>query len=131
MHADFGDWWQGAAADLASAETLREGRHFNNAVFLARQAVEKSLNAFYLVVKQIEPPMDHGLRTMARELFDDVPREVWRNLASLDGDYTTTRYPSAMYARPEEAYTQADADLAIDGAREVITWLSKSLPDES
>jgi HEPN domain-containing protein len=124
MHARGRDWWEEARADLDAARTLRGGKHFNNAVYMARQAVEKALKSCYLTLKEEMPPLSHGLRSMARELFDGVPRRIWIVLSNLDGEYTATRYPSNIYTRPSEAYTETDADLAIDGAEEVLEWLS-------
>ncbi|MGD9497012.1 MAG: HEPN domain-containing protein [Armatimonadota bacterium] len=131
MHPGADDWWGGAEGDLAAAETLRAGKHFNNAVFLARQAVDRALKALYPTLKRVELPPGHGLRAMARDLFGELPKEIWRVLASLDGEYTTSRHPWSTYTRPHEAYTQADAYLAVEGAREVMAWLSESLPKQS
>ncbi|MFO8080049.1 MAG: HEPN domain-containing protein, partial [Armatimonadota bacterium] len=72
-----------------------------------------------------------GLRTMARELFEGMPRNIWSVLSNLDGEYTATRYPSNIYTRPSEAYTETDADLAIEGAEEVLEWLSRHLDEKS
>jgi HEPN domain-containing protein len=131
MHAQAQDWWQEALADLEAARTLRRGKHFNNAVYLARQAVEKALKSCYPALKSEMPPRAHGLRTMAGELFGSVPREVRSVLGNLDGEYTTTRYPSNVYARPSEAYTKMDADMAVEGAEEVLAWLSRLLEEKS
>lgn len=131
MHSQAQDWWEEALADLDAARTLRAGRHFNNAVYLARQSVEKALKSCYLALREEMPPLSHGLRSMARELFDGVPREIWSVLSNLDGEYTATRYPSNIYARPSEAYTDTDADIAIEGTEEVLEWLSTSLDEKS
>lgn len=131
MHSQAQDWWQEALADLEAARTLQRGHHFNNAVYLARQSVAKALKSCYPALKEDMPPRAHGLRTMAGELFGSVPREVRAVLGSLDGEYTATAYPSNIYARPSEAYTDMDADMAVKGAEEVLAWLSRLLDEKS
>ena len=66
---------------------------FEVAAFLAEQAVEKYLKAYWMLVKKEGPPFTHSLTELGDAL--GVPKELRRHLVSLTADYTTSRYPDA------------------------------------
>ena len=100
---------------------IKQGREV--AAFLAHQAVEKHLKAAWLVVKREGPPRTHSLNELGDPL--GVPAAVRKQLAHLNPDYTTARYPDAANGVPYEVYDRDTAEGKVKAADEAIAWLTQ------
>jgi len=124
------DWLAEADADMRASHLLVDGEQFSRAMFHARQAVEALLKACHYHLVEEQPPRQHGLRTLARAVFGDIPSEIDDALSALDPYYTQTRYPNAVGERPSEYYRRRDAERALANAEEVVAWLKERLREK-
>ena len=121
------DWMHEAGEDLRAAKSMIAGEHYNTAMFMSRQAVEKALKGAHEVVHRLEAPYVHGLRQLARTTFEQLPEAIRDDIDRLDPLYTMTRYPNAITARPSEYYSEADATASLAAATEVLEWIKEKL----
>jgi HEPN domain-containing protein len=121
-------WWlDDAANDLAAAEDLLKSGRWSLAVFLARQAVEKTLKAAHLHLLRRPAPREHNLAALARVLPVVMAPDVQADLDWLNPHYTTARYVDAALGPPMSLYPQAMAEEAFARAQRVATWLTERL----
>ena len=109
--------------DLENAGKNVTVEAYEVAAFLAHQAVEKHLKAAWLVVKRENPPRTHSLNELGDPL--GVPAAVRKQLAHLNPDYTTARYPDAANGVPYEVYDRDTAEGKVKAADEAIAWLTQ------
>jgi len=95
------------------------------AAFLAEQAVEKYLKAYWMAVKHEAPPFTHSLTELGDAL--GVPKELRKHLVSLTADYTTARYPDAANGVPYEVYDRETAENKVASAEAILTWLRRQI----
>ncbi len=98
---------------------------FEVAAFLAEQAVEKYLKAYWMLVKKEGPPFTHSLTELGDAL--GVPKELRRHLVSLTADYTTSRYPDAANGIPYEIYDRETAEAKVSSAEALLGWLRQQI----
>jgi HEPN domain-containing protein len=109
-----------AAQDLASAGLALAGGNFYNCADLCNQAVEKIVQAIYVLRHDARAPYDHDLRQLG--LLINAPDAI---LADLDA--LTPYHPEVYLANrtPEEADDEVGGETADDlmrRAREVQRW---------
>ncbi len=97
------------------------------AAFLAEQAVEKYLKAYWMVGKQEMPPFTHSLTELGDAL--GVPHILRKHLVSLTSDYTTARYPDAANGVPYEVYDRETAEDKVRSAEAILAWLREQIHD--
>ena len=121
-------WWlDDAANDLAAADDLARAERWSLCVFLARQAVEKTLKAAHLHLLRQPAPREHNLAALARLLPLAMPLDVQADLDWLNPHHTTTRHVDAAVGPPMAIYQEAIASDALKRAREATEWLTQRL----
>jgi HEPN domain-containing protein len=118
-------WWLDDPA--AAAGDLPRAERWNLAVFLARQAVEKTLQGAHLHLLRRPSPREHNLTALADLLPLETSTEVRADLEWLNPHYTTTRYVDAALGPPMSLYHRALAEEAFRRAQQVVAWLSGQL----
>ncbi|MBI5635486.1 HEPN domain-containing protein [Candidatus Micrarchaeota archaeon] len=115
--ADFVDWIKEAKNDLMAAENLGQAKLFAPACFHCQQAAEKALKAILIKSKK-EFPKSHSLMQLAKTagLLDKLSEE----LALLEADYSTTRYPDVYGKQPSALYTQKMFSQRVKAAGNII-----------
>lgn len=114
-----------AERDLLNARKNIEIEAYEVAAFLAEQAVEKFLKAYWMVVKKEGPPFTHSLTELGDGL--GVPKELRKHLVSLTADYTMARYPDAANGVPYEVYDRETAENKVTSAEAILTWLRQQI----
>jgi HEPN domain-containing protein len=116
-------WLGQAAEDLAAAEWLVEGGHFNLACFHAQQAAEKALKGF--LYSAGHRALGHGVSDLCAlcAQFDPAFAELRDDIAVLDAYYVPTRYPNALPGGiPASTYDHTAAEGAIQLARRALDF---------
>ncbi len=123
-------WLAQARYDVdAAALNAREG-YADVACFLAQQAAEKALKA-YLHAQGERAVVGHATYLLLKrcrhyETSFGALHDVCRRL---DQYYIPTRYPNGLPGGiPHDVYTQAQAQEAIGGARQVLDQVERLLP---
>jgi HEPN domain-containing protein len=122
------DWLRQAEADLASADTSREGGHFEWACFAAQQGAEKAVKALYL--KRGADAWGHTITPLLGGLAaSDAPAEDLITCAKiLDKHYIPTRYPNGLDSgAPADFYTRQEADTARECARRIFDFCARAI----
>lgn len=122
-------WLAQAVDDLEAAQALAGIGKNAQAAFLAQQAGEKALKAFW--IRQDLEPWGHSLARLIKDL-PTPEREAWLPLLeaalALDKLYIPTRYPDALAElTPGEAYTVGEARAAIAHARTILDAVASRL----
>lgn len=110
-----------AERDLENARKNIGIEAYELASFVAEQAVEKRLEAAWMVVRGEAPPRTHSLTELGDPL--GVPGDLRKHLVYLNADYTTARYPDAANGVPYEIYDRETAASKVDAAEELFEWL--------
>jgi HEPN domain-containing protein len=115
-------WFRQASDDLDAAAALLAAQKYAQSCFYAQQAAEKALKAIWLRLDL--DPWGHSAARLIRELPDPVQsdfRPLLELALSLDKLYIPTRYPDALPGlTPSEAYTQKEAETAIQSAQTIL-----------
>ncbi len=122
-------WFTQARRDLDDANFARDGGRYNLACFLAQQAAEKALRAF-LYNQGVEQVWGHSVVELCNDASDFDPSfsKVKSDGAALDKYYIPTRYPDGLPGGiPADAYQRDDADLAIEKATRIISFVEEKL----
>jgi len=117
------DWMRQAERDLEVARTTRANGQFDWSCFAAQQAAEKVLKSLYQFHNA--EGLGHVLDRLVEGLLVDEPGlEAHRESAKiLDKFFIPTRYPNGLDSgAPADAYTETEADLAIDRAVKIIEF---------
>jgi HEPN domain-containing protein len=118
-------WMRQAKSDLETARTLFDAKDFDACSFQAHQAAEKALKA--LLYSKGGRPFGHSLvgflAEAAREGFPEPDQDVREAANSLDGHYTSSRYPDAFENQiPAEHYTAQIAQEAVECAQRLMQY---------
>ncbi|MFW9881052.1 MAG: HEPN domain-containing protein [Candidatus Thorarchaeota archaeon] len=123
------NWITEANWDLENAKILFKNDRFNTVVFHCQQAAEKAVKAllYYNNINGWGHSI-HSLLEKYKELrksnFDDIESTA----LSLDKHYITTRYPDALpNIAPHKAYNKQEAELAINQAERIISFVNKEI----
>jgi HEPN domain-containing protein len=120
------DWFRQAELDVDAAATVLAGDHPEWACFIAQQAAEKAVKAVH-EAEGIEA-WGHSVAGLV-DALSDVPERVSNAAKALDKHYIPARYPNAHPAgAPGDSYTRAEAERALDEAREVLDFVRSRLP---
>ncbi|MGE5577913.1 MAG: HEPN domain-containing protein [Syntrophothermus sp.] len=122
-------WFEQARRDLDDANFVRNGGRYNLACFLAQQAAEKALKAF-LYNQGAEQVWGHSVIELCTDAsdFDPAFSKIKSDGAALDKYYIPTRYPDGLPGGiPANAYQKDDADLAIEKATKIISFVEERL----
>ena len=123
MRKEVENWWKQAKRDLQTANnSLNSGDYYASA-FWSQQAVEKSLKAVFLIVKNVHPSPSHSLIYLASEI--DLDKKYFQFLRELTPAYINTRYPDIADALPSEIYDEVKAADLFKKAKEILLWLEK------
>ena len=110
-----------AVRDLENARKNIGIAAYEVAAFLAEQAVEKYLKAYWMFAKKEAAPHTHSLTELGDAL--GVPDSLRKHLVSLTADYTTARYPDAANGIPYEIYDRDTAEAKVSAAEALVKWL--------
>jgi HEPN domain-containing protein len=116
-----------AERDLENARKNIEIAAYEVAAFLAEQAVEKYLKAYWMLAKKEAAPFTHSLTELGDALA--VPPTLRKHLVSLTADYTMARYPDAANGVPYEIYDRETAAAKVGSAEAILTWLRTQTTD--
>ncbi|MCS7254985.1 MAG: HEPN domain-containing protein, partial [Armatimonadetes bacterium] len=111
--------------DLQAARDNRERGYHYVAVFLAQQAAEKYLKAFYLVRFQATPPRTHDLEQLAIQL--SAPPDIIALGKPLTEDYIRSRYVNATGVAPFKIFDANIAQERIKQAEQIRNWVRQKL----
>jgi len=122
-------WYRQAACDLELARHMAQGGFYFAACFHAQQSAEKALKACrYPQGERVV--LGHSVLRLAEECDTVDPRfaNIARECGRLDVFYIPTRYPNGLPdGTPAEVYTEADAELALRLAQQVLDLVMKVL----
>lgn len=115
-------WLLQARDDLEAGLLLIQAGKHAQAAFLAQQAGEKALKGLWIALDL--DPWGHSLARLIRELPEEEARPFLPLLPkalALDKLYIPTRYPDALPGlTPKEAYTEGEAQRALEDARAIL-----------
>ncbi len=116
------EWFEEAKVDLAAAENLGQAKLYSIACFHCQQAAEKALKAA-LIKSTGTFPKIHSLRQLASDakLLGQMSDEV----ALLEGDYTTSRYPGVYGQAPRLAYNSKLFLQRLVAAKQILKVIAK------
>jgi len=126
MEKDILPWLHYAESDLASAEMLRRGGEYLNALFHLQQAVEKTLKALFIKQNSAMPPRLHDLHKLAEKCSLTLSREQKLLLDDLTRSYTGSRYPETWGQRQDDI-TSAEVEQLTALTKEFFIWLKQRL----
>ncbi len=117
------DWLRQAKRDLDVARTTFDAQQYDWSCFAAQQAAEKALKALYQ--HHHAEGWGHVLARLVEELASDEPglSEFVDAAKVLDKFYIPTRYPNGLdRGAPADAFTQGEAQQAIDHAEQIVQF---------
>ena len=129
--AEAGRWLQQAQYDVESAEYCAAGERYSLACFMAQQAAEKAV-AGYLYARGAEDVWGHALADLCEDAraFEPSFELIKPAAILLDKHYILARYPSALPGGiSADAYDAAEAERAVEIAREVVRFASERVSD--
>ena len=116
-----------AERDLENARKNIGIEAYEVAAFLAGQAVEKYLKAYWMIARKEAAPHTHSLTELGDAL--GVPKALRKHLVSLTADYTTARYPDAANGVPYEIYDRETAEAKVAAGEAILKWLREQTKD--
>ena len=123
-------WLQAARDDIKSAGILRDSAQYAHCCFHAQQAAEKALKSILYLFDR--DPWGHSASKLLGDLQEEgliVEAEkssLHAHALVLDRFYVLTRYPNGLPdLSPDEAYSIADADGAVQYAEEFVSLAKK------
>lgn len=116
-----------AERDLENARKNIGIEAYEVSAFLAEQAVEKFLKAYWMIAKNEAAPHTHSLTELGDAL--GVPVALRKHLVNLTADYTTARYPDAANGVPYEIYDRETAEAKVASGEAILTWLREQTKD--
>jgi HEPN domain-containing protein len=114
-----------AERDLQNARKNIGIEAYEVAAFLAEQAVEKYLKAYWMEAKKEAPPHTHSLTELGDAL--GIPKHLRKHLVNLTADYTTARYPDAANGVPYEVYDRETAEGKVAAGEAILKWLREQI----
>lgn len=118
-------WFRQSEMDLDDARFASSGKRYHLACFLAQQAAEKALKAF-IYHMGAESVWGHSVAELCHDAaeLDRGFAELAADAAPLDKYYIPTRYPNGLPGGiPSLAFSAGDADMAIDMASRVLSFV--------
>ena len=86
-------WIELAVYDLDTAKAMRKSKRYLYVGFMCNQAVEKILKAYYVAVKEAQPPYTHKLIRLAEE------SNLYKLMSEKQKDFIDTISPLNIEAR--------------------------------
>ncbi len=105
-----------AQNDWNRAHEMHQKSQYDQAVILARQALEKLLKANYPGLLGEIIPTENNLLALAKKVFPKLPTDVHDALAFVNPHYTLVR----------SVYDRDFADEVLEKARLVVNWILKN-----
>ncbi len=126
------DWLEEARDDYLTAQDLYKLGRYSKACFFCHQACEKALKA--LMIKKLGKydPI-HSIAELLRRISKHlpVPQHLIDKGEKLDRFYIPTRYPNAWpYGAPHKHYTEEDAKIALEYAKEVMDFVEEAIRED-
>ena len=123
------DWFDEALDDYATAQDLMKLRRYSKVCFFCHQASEKVVTA--LMIKRVgRYEALHSVAELLKRLKEhlNVPEDLIRKADILDRFYIPTRHSNAWPSgAPYKHYTEEDARIALEYAREVISFAKREI----
>ncbi len=125
-------WFRQSEMDLGDARFAMSGGRHHLACFLAQQAGEKALKAI-IYHYGADDVWGHSVAELCQDAanLDSSFSELAKDAAPLDKYYIPTRYPNGLPGGiPSEAFSRADAEIAIAMAGKVLDFVRERLSPE-
>jgi HEPN domain-containing protein len=85
-------WKKGAIEALDSAEKLFEYGKYDHCLFMLHLAVEKSLKALFIRLKNEAPPFTHNLAFLSEKSDIEIDEQMKKDLVEISGFNVAGRY---------------------------------------
>ncbi len=123
-----GYWLDLSRYDLETAEVMMEGKKFLYVGFMCHQAIEKTLKAFYVMIKNDNPPYIHNLRRLAKqcEIYDQFSDEQKDLIDRLNPLNIEARYPTYKENLLKSLTSEKCGD-TISKTKELHKWIKQIL----
>jgi len=102
-------WVEGADDALDSAYKLFESKKYHHALFFLHLALEKTLKALYVSLKDQSPPYIHNLKQIAQHAGFELSQEELAQLDEISEFNVSARYDEykyKIYKRATKEYTE-------------------------
>jgi len=121
-------WFEISQYDLVTAEVMLEGKRFLYVGFMCHQAIEKILKAFYVNVKDKNPPYTHNLSYLAEQsgMYDELSAKFKDLIDMLEPLNVEARYPTYKEKVFRTLNEQRCRDI-ISETKELYKWIKKKL----
>ena len=117
-------WTDLAAEDLSLAEYIFKGGRWLYTAFMCHQAIEKMLKAYWVYVRDDEPPYTHEHKRLAGECG------LWEEMTEKQQDFIELIRPMNIEARyPDykrniaKSLNEASARHILEQTKEIIQWI--------
>lgn len=124
-------WLLQVDEDISSAECLFRGGHWLYTGFLAHQAIEKVLKAYWIATQDDEPPFTHSHTRLLKGsgLMDRLTPDKLRFIALMEPLYIEARYPEHK-AEIAKMLNENSCQYIIDETKQLLIWIKKHLPKD-
>lgn len=124
-------WLLQVDEDISSAECLFCGGHWLYTGFLAHQAIEKALKAYWIATQEDDPPYTHSHTRLLKGcgLIGELTPERLRFIALMEPLYIEARYPEHK-AEVAKMLNKDSCQYIIDETKLFLQWIEQHLPKE-
>jgi len=114
--------------DLKTAEAMLTCQRYLYVGFMAHQAIEKILKAYFVQIKNQTAPFSHSLSYLAKQsnLYDELTNEQEDFIDLLEPLNIEARYPTHKQ-QLMESLTQKRCAEILKNAQELHEWIKKKL----
>lgn len=124
MRREAKDCLRQAEEDLITAQANIKIERYYASVFFSQQCAEKALKAGSIEKLKILP-QEHNLIELSKML--NAPEDIMKAARELNPEYLITRYIDAANGVPAEMYDLDSAQLHLNCAKEILSWIKKLL----
>lgn len=123
-------WLDVAEEDMSLAEYIFKGGHWLYAAFMCHQAIEKTLKAYWVSVRDDEPPYTHSHIKLSNGcgLFDKLSEEQLRFLDIMIPMNIEARYPDYKRNVANSLNEKAAKDI-LDKTKQLLKWIRQQFPE--
>ncbi len=124
----FEKWWLMSDEDLSTAETIYEGGHFINCLFMCHMSVEKALKGLWLkqhpgsLEHPSNPPYTHSLLRLRRELVIALDEELEEHIILMDDMSVPLRYDFELKIL-DKSYSKAETAELLYISKRLQLWI--------
>ena len=121
-------WMELSEYDMKTAEAMLESKRYLYVGFMAHQAIEKILKAYFVSVKNETAPFSHSLSFLAKqsEIFNNLSEEQKDFIDLLEPLNIEARYPTHKQ-QLMESLTQKRCAEIVQNTQELHEWIIQKL----